>query len=237
MSPDGKSVLVVGTDKQRSEEKDYDGGIYSIDIKTGISDEIMRFKQDNVQHSNNIEWDKEGESIFYTSDNHIIKRNIATAGEKILYTDKNLFFMPALRRSFDGNHLLFDGVINSTETLVLNEGKAHLLNIPEEGGEARILCDAIFSPAGMYKRISLSPDGKYIYFSARTPVIKSVLCRIPTEGGTPEIVWQSKDYNIAGISIHPDGRQIALSTSVSQVEIRVIENLGNEVIKVFSENK
>jgi hypothetical protein len=65
----------------------------------------------------------------------------------------------------------------------------------------------------------------------------SVLYRIPAAGGSPEIVWQSKDYNIAGISIHPDGKRIALSTSVSQVEIRAIENLVNEATKIFSEDE
>jgi len=81
----------------------------------------------------------------------------------------------------------------------------------------------MFAGTVLLKKISLSPDGKYIYFSAITPETKSVIYRIPETGGTPEIVWQSKDYNITGISIHPDGKQIALSTSTFQAEISVIE--------------
>ena len=238
ISPDGKSVLIFGFDKQkRSEENDYGGGIYSVDIKSGKNLEILRFKKNDVQHSNSVEWDKEGKSIFYTSDNHIVKRNIETGEEKILYTDINLFFNPVLRRSFDGKSLLLDGTTDLDKAGKLNEGETYLLSVPEDGGEARILCNAIFPGSGIYKKISLSPDGKYIYFSAKTQAITSVLYRIPAAGGSPEIVWQSKDYNIAGISIHPDGKRIALSTSVSQVEIRAIENLGNEVIKVFSDDE
>ena len=219
ISSDEKSVLIYGNNKNADKT-----GVYSVDIKTGLTAELMKFDPDD-QNSNNVEWDKEGKNIFYTRNNRIIKHSIENGEEKILYTDKNAFFNPSLRRSLDGKYLFFDGMINLNETENIEE-ETQLLSIPVEGGEAKVLCTAAFPSGGMYKRISISPDGKYIYFSAKTPVIKSVLFRIPFEGGEPEIVWQSKDYNIAGISIHPDGRQIALSTSVSQVEIRAIENLG-----------
>jgi len=234
ISPDGKSVLVYGADKQISGDKDYDGGIYSIDIKTGKSFEILRFKKNDVGHSSSVEWDKEGKSIFYISANHIVKRNVETGDEKILYTDKNLFYFPALKRSFDGKNLLFDGATNFDEEGKLNEGTTYLLSIPEDGGEARILGKAVFPNSGINKKISLSPDGKYIYFSAKATETRSALYRIPATGGTSEIVWQSKDYDIAGISIHPDGKQIALSTFAAPAEIRAIENLGSEVTKVFA---
>ncbi len=230
LSFDERSVLIYGHDKKTDEE-----GVYSIDIKTGIHVELMKFSQ-NDQHSNNVEWDLEGKNIFYTSNNHILKHNIENGEEKILFTDKNVFINPSLRRSIDGRYLFFDGMKNLNEK-ESNNGETQLLSVPVEGGETKILCNAVFPSGGMYKRISNSPDGKYIYYSAKTPVIRSVLYRIPAEGGTPEIVWQSKDYNIAGISVHPDGKQIALSTSVSQVEIRAIENLGNEVTKIYSEDE
>ena len=147
-----------------------------------------------------------------------------------------MFFSPALKRSFDGRDLLFDGIADTDEPAKLNEGESYLLIIPENGGEARILCTSIFD-GGVYKRFSLSPDGKYIYFSANTQQGQSILCRIPATGGMPERVWQSSGYKIVGISIHPDGKNIALSTSVIQSEIRVIENLGRKVAEVFSGDK
>src|SRR4030042_3733747 len=36
ISPDSKSVLAFGYDKLRSEDINYNGGLYSIDIKTGL---------------------------------------------------------------------------------------------------------------------------------------------------------------------------------------------------------
>ncbi len=235
ISTDGKSVLSFGIDKLRSEDKTYHGGIYSIDIKTGLPVEI-KVKQKINTNGGCVEWDKEGENIYYISDNHIIKHNINTGEEKILFTNKDLFFDPTLKRSFDGKHLLFNGIANTDGPVKLKEGESHLLSIPEDGGEVRILCVASFE-GGMYKRINLSPDGKYIYFSAQAPMVKSILCRIPAEGGTPERVWQSKNYQIAGISIHPYGKRIALSTAVSQAEIRVVENLGSKVTEVYSKDK
>ena len=230
ISSDEKSVLIYGHDKKTDEE-----GVYSVDIKTGIPVELMKFSL-NDRHSNNVEWDLEGKNIFFTSNNHIVKHNIDNGEEKVLFTDKNVFINPSLRSSSDGRYLFFDGMKNLNETESDNE-ETQLLSVPVEGGETKILCNAIFPSGGMYKRISITPDGKYIYFSAKTPKIRSVLYRIPAAGGTPDIVWQSRDYNIAGISVHPDGKQIALSTSVSQVEIRAVENLGNEVTKIYSEDE
>jgi Tol biopolymer transport system component len=235
ISPDSKSVLAFGYDKSRSEDTNYEGGIYSIDIKTGLPVEI-KVKQ-KINKNGGVEWDKDGKNIFYINDNHLIKHNIETGDEKILFTNKNLFFGPALKRSFDGRDLLFDGLADIDKAAKLNEGEAYLLSIPESGGEIKILCKAIFS-GGVFKRFSLTPDGKYIYFSAVTPPQEqSILCRIPAAGGTPEIIWQSKDYKIVGISIHPDGKNIALSTSVIHGEIRVIENLGRKVADIFSGDK
>ena len=234
ISPDSKSVLAFGYDNSRSEDINYEGGIYSINIKTGLPVEI-KVKQ-KINKNGGVEWDKDGKNIFYINDNHLIKHNIETGDEKILYTNKDLFFGPALKRSFDGRDLLFDGIADTDEPAKLNEGESYLLSIPENGGEARILCTSIFD-GGVYKRFSLSPDGKYIYFSANTQQGQSILCRIPATGGMPERVWQSSGYKIVGISIHPDGKNIALSTSVIQSEIRVIENLGRKVAEIFSDEK
>ncbi len=234
ISPDGKSVLVCGIDKQRSGEKGYAAGIYSIDIKTGICTGLLIAKRDSDIFSDfgkEVEWDNEGKSIYYSRNNQILKHNIETGENKTVYTYKNLSaFTPTLRRSFDGSHLFFDGIPISNESEKLKEGETYLLSIPEDGGEARILCNAMFAGTVLLKKISLSPDGKYIYFSARTPEIGSVIYRIASIGGTPEIVWQSKENNIAGLSIHPDGNNIALSTMTGQAAISVMENLGQKSV-------
>ena len=230
LSPDGRSVLVLGLDKKRIDDK---LGIYAVNIATGLPTEI-KVKQD-VSQSNSVEWDKEAINIFYTSNDKIIKHNIRSGEETILYNDKRLLHT-ILTRSFDGNNLLFDVVVNFTD-----EGLSfcNLLKIPEAGGEFSIMCSYNSLQNWRFKRFALSPDGKYIYYTehAIVPGDKTILCRIPAAGGTPEKIWELKDYFIAGISIYPEGKQIALSASSPGIEIRAIENLGRKVAEVFSGDK
>jgi Tol biopolymer transport system component len=227
LSPDGALVLVLGRDKKRYDDKI---GIYTVNIATGLPVEI-KVKQD-VSQSNSVEWDKGGLNIYYANNDKIIKHNIESGEEMILHNDKRLLHT-ILTRSFDGNNLLFDVSAN------IDEGLCHLLSIPEGGGEARIMCSYNSLQNWRFKRFALSPDGKYIYYSefGIGPGTKSTLCRIPVAGGTPEKIWELKDYFIAGISIHPEGRQIALAVSHPGIEIRAIENLGRKVAEICSKNE
>jgi Tol biopolymer transport system component len=229
LSPDGRSVLVLAHDKRRSGDKDAKKGIYSIDLASGLPVEI-KVKND-VLMSWSAEWDKGGKNIYYTINNQIFKHNIDSGEEMILYNAKRLN-VPILTRSYDGNSLLFDDLTNIDEE---GSGLSNLLKIPETGGEALIMYTYKSNQNWRFKRFALSPEGKYIYFSALDSASKSILCRIPAAGGTPEIILQvPKDFLFAGISIHPEGKQIALSVAKSGIEIRVIENLGRKVAEIYS---
>jgi Tol biopolymer transport system component len=233
VSPDGKSVLVFGLDKQRSNEKYYKGGIYIVNIETGKPVEI-KLKQDVPPYSWTAEWDKEGKNIFYASNNQIVKHNIESGEEKIIYNARQ-FTYPNIMRSHDGNNLLIDIMVDKTGA------DCQLLSINENGGEPKILCTHKDVSNIRLRRIALSPDGKYIYFSSLFDDykigLKSILYRIPSAGGTPENLWQSKEYFIAGMSIHPDGKKMAFSTYETGSDLRVIENLVTEVTKIESKEK
>ena len=152
----------------------------------------------------------------------------------ILYTDKRLVHT-ILTRSFDGNNLLFDVLVGFNDEGSLSI--CNLLILPETGGEARTMCSYSSVQNWRFKRFALSPDGKYIYYSSESEITsgdKSTLCRIPASGGTPEKIWELKDYFIAGISIHPEGKQIALSASSPGIEIRAIDNLGKKLSEIYS---
>lgn len=233
VSPDGKSVLVFGLDKQRSIEKNYKGGIYIVNIETGTPVEI-KVKQDVAPISGTAEWDKEGKNIFYASNNQIIKHNIESEEEKIIYNARPFTF-PNIVRLLDGNNLLIDIMVEKTGS------HCQLLSINENGGEAKILCTHTDVSNIRLKRIALSPDGKDIYFSSLSDDdklgLKSILYRIASTGGTPENLWQSKKYFIAGMSIHPEGKKMAFSTFETGFDLRVIENLGKEVLKIDSKEE
>jgi Tol biopolymer transport system component len=232
LSPNGRSVLVLGRDKRRAGDKDAKKGIYSVDLTTGLPVEI-KVKND-LTLSWSAEWDKEGKNIFYTINNQILKLNIDSGEEMILYNGKRLN-VPILTRSSDGKSLLFDDLEN-----IDDEGLSlcHLLKIPEFGGGAKIMYTYNSEQNWRFKRFALSPEGKYVYFTALDSALKSILYRIPAAGGTPEIIWQQpKDFFFAGISIHPEGKKIALSVSKPGIEIRVIENLDRKVSEIYSKNE
>jgi hypothetical protein len=191
LSPDGKTVLAFARDKDRQADVNYKGGIYSIDIKTGSATEI-KVKQDASQ-SYSLEWSKDGKSIFYISKFQLIKHNIENAEEKNIYYDKR-FYNPTLVRSFEGNSLLANVILS------MNDNMFQLLNIPESGGDVKLLCSYRAVGNLRFNIIALSPDGKYIYLSSLAPGVKSILCRIPATGGIPENIWQSPYYFLAGIS-------------------------------------
>lgn len=62
------------------------------------------------------------------------------------------------------------------------------------------------------------------------------LWRIPAEGGVPQLVWQSDD-RIKGFDIHPDGKQISYGINEQTTEVRVIENLVQELERIYSQNE
>jgi len=229
LSPDGKSVLIFGLDELRVKDQNYKGGIYSIDINSGIASEIKVLK--DVSRSYSVEWDKDGKNVFYTSNRKIIKHNIETGVETVLYEDAHLGIYSSLRRSWDGDHLLFD--VQENDTL------KHLKSIPVNGGEDRILSSFNTSYTHiMFKKLILSSNGEYIYFSVDDPESESgsILWKISKEGGKKEKLWHSKN-KIAGLDIHPTGKQMVISNFSRVKEIRVIENLAQEVEKIFSQDE
>ncbi len=238
ISPDGNYVLVFGMNKQKSNDKREYYGIYSIDINTGIPVELNVKQAADKKYPSltncQVEWDEDGKNIYYVHDHQIIKHNILTGEEKTIYTDDNELFYPTLRRTIDGKSLVLDGGIKEEQV------ETPLLIIPEDGGEARTLCNFnVGNKTFISKQICQSPDGKYIYYSESSipPDLKSIVYRIPTSGGIPEKIWQPNDYIVAGMSFHPDGRQIAISKVGILTEIREIQNLGKKVAEIFSEDK
>jgi len=225
ISPDGRSVLIIGRDKKRLEDLNYKGGIYIVDISTGIPVEI-KIKYDFLTLSNSVEWDKTGRSIFCLVNNQLIKHNIETGADVVIYNDERLN-RPVLTRSLDGSRLFFDVVVD------LNTNLHGLLSIPENGGDPVTLSTYNVVSGWRFKRVAVSPDGKHIYISALDSTGLRLLCRIPVSGGKPEKIWQAKTHFIAGLSIHPEGKKIALSLWEPGTEIRAIENLTTEVDKIF----
>jgi len=234
-SPDGKSILIVGivgNDKNRPISNDNKGGIYSIDVKTGQTTEILLLSDykynkpdDDAFPLSEIQWSLDGKSIFYLFfKDRLVKHDLETGEDKILYKQVH-FDRGSLSRSPDGKRLIF--AARSPE-----QKKSRLFMISVEGGQEQELCTT--QEADNFYGALYSPDGKYIYFTERQE--GTHLWRIPAEGGTPQKVWHTEN-NAEIFDIHPNGNQIALSIRERTTVIRVIENLVQELEKLDKGNK
>ena len=59
----------------------------------------------------------------------------------------------------------------------------------------------------------------------------TILWRVSATGGTPQKVWQSEN-RAEFFSIHPDGNEIAFAIRERTTEVRVIENLVQELERI-----
>lgn len=232
-SPDGMSILVQGSEKNKFNTENYKGGIFVVDVKTGqtrevflLSDQKYTRPEDDSSPISDMQWSYDGKSIFYLFfKDMLVKRDLASGKEQILYENPN-FERLVLNCSPDGKKLLFgikDPAIN----------KSRLLTMSVEGGEMKELCTPQESNSFRYAK--WSPDGKYVYFSENSD--GTSLWRIPAEGGTPQKIWHSKN-DTDFFSISPDGKEMALGIQERTTEMRVIENLVRELERLDKlENK
>jgi len=217
-SPDGSSVLITGYDNRKSGQKDYNGGVYKIDVQDGHVSELVLFPSDQISYmddwwNNSVaDWSKDGKAIFYLNRGIIRMRDLESGTEKQLYQNKDLVRL--LDLSPDGERLVC-GTMNE------KEATTSLLMLPVSGGEPRELYN-FQGYSGTRIILTWTPDGKYLLFPEKLKQ-GSVMWRISPNGGEPERLWQS-DKEYSSLSIHPDGQQIVFSTFEQNIEIWTMEN-------------
>ncbi len=211
-SPDGRYILVPGYDNTKSQEKDYNGGFYQVDVKDGQATALVEL--DLNWWDSVAEWSADGKSIFYTNKGQLLKRDLESGQEKQLYKITNLTRI--LDLSPDGQRLLFGDYDPDEETLsilIMSIQKQKVRELIKLQRVRRRGADARWTP-----------DGKYVLFMKYDVDEKeSSFLRISSEGGEPQKLWQSKKSD-TDLSIHPDGKQIAFTTFKEEIEIWVMEN-------------
>lgn len=210
-SPDGKTISITGYDKGREFEKDYRGGIYTIEVESAKVKEILAFsmlEENEAGVTRSIsEWSKDQKSIYYNTNNQLIKREVKSGQEEILIQNK-MISKRTLDLSPDGESLLFCC-------------ENHINIIPSRGGEAKTLYS--LKEDSKIEIATWSPDGKYVFFVERLKK-SSVLWRISAEGKNPIEVCQLKGP-IPSISIHPNGNEMIITAFNQEVEIWRTTNL------------
>jgi Tol biopolymer transport system component len=206
--PDGKSVVVVGSDKENQ------GGIYRVNIETGKASLLVT--EGSGFHSPRCSPD--GKYVFYEEDTswedkvfRIMKVDISTGQKREIYRSTQQIIR--LDISPDGELLAF-----------LEPADNALKVMPSDGGQPNVILEF---EEGWSTSVAWSPDGKYLIFSkipegeGKTGRIE--LWRIPYEGGKP-IKFPFVAKGMENLRIHPDGQRIAFNTFGVKSEIWVMEN-------------
>jgi Tol biopolymer transport system component len=194
---------------------------------------------DEYKDVGSYEWSRDGKAVFYTLNNEtdnicqIILRDLETGIEEVIYHapgEETLNFGISL--SPDGDWLALINFNVFGVYSITRGGKRALKIMPAAGGETRELYVFVDNWNNRPIPIAWTADGKYILFLREKPEKddpKWELCRISADGGEPEklgLEMTRFEFNINSLSVHPDGRHIAFSTSTTRPgEIWVMENL------------
>ena len=213
---DGDSLLALGASETES-------GLYRIDTKTGEA--ALLTEMSHVAWGAVSDWTPDGKSVFLVKNGAIVRRDLVSGEEKVLYRGKGS--ARGLRVSPDGRQLVFVDERRSAEdvwSVVLR-----LLSI--EGGEVRDL----FTPGSddgqlltSRQRLAWTPDGRHILFFTRYGTRMSgprvSLWSIPTNGGKARKAEITIEGEPRELNIHPDGKRIVFSSRRSKTEYWVMEN-------------
>ena len=217
-SPTENTILALAPDRRRISEKNYLGGIYKIDAKTGQETEVLSFSRDSFKdlslvYNMAIEWSLDGKSIFYIKEN-IIKRNLETGNQETFYQAQNI--LKFLKRSPSDNKLVFlDGI----KLMMANSDNGIVKEIYSLKNDLKIT------------NIVWSPDGSFIYINSGTS-----LWRLPINGGEIQKIHQFKKGKVY-VSFSPDGNKVAISEYEQKYDLRLMENLIKELEKIYSQNE
>jgi Tol biopolymer transport system component len=81
-SPDGNSILVTGYDNNKRDNKDYNGGVYKIDVQDGHVTELVQFPpiqdflRDAWWNRSISDWSHSGKADFYLNQGRIVMREL-----------------------------------------------------------------------------------------------------------------------------------------------------------------
>ncbi|MBN2863989.1 MAG: PD40 domain-containing protein, partial [Bacteroidales bacterium] len=233
-SPDGNSLLIIGGEKGKLPSEGYKGGAFLVNIKSGqtkkvflLSDYEYNTPNDDAYPLSNIEWSDDGKSFYYLFfKDRLVKHDLVTGGDKILCRHPD-FTRNTLDLSPDGKTLLFGLRYPGKE-------KSRLVTMPAEGGEETEICTA--QDANNIYTAFWSPDGKYIYFTELIENLKTNLWRVPVAGGKPEKTWSSES-RVEICDLYPDVNQVTYSIRERATEVRVIENLLQELERLDKMNE
>jgi len=205
-SPDGKSLLLCGGPGRRQNFCKIVEVISGNDVLEAVT------TQGEQTPTRGAVWAPDGRAVYYatwvTSEGRgrIVKRDLGTGKEEILYSLDGSHNPIQLAASPDGSFLAF-----ALETFSEKVMKQTIMLLPTGHGDARELARVELPNQLRRGTIDWSPDSRYVYFAlgARDAETDRLL-RVSVSGGAPEeLQFESKE--LSELRFSPDGRQIAFS--------------------------
>jgi Tol biopolymer transport system component len=220
-SPDGRSLLLCGQPQAGK------NGCWVVDANSGNVLLEAAVPQGEQNPSRGAVWAPDGSVVYYstwvTNEGHgrIVRRDLASGDEKILYSLDRFHNPIVLAVSPDGRFLAFvlEALLEGNKAL-----GPRIMLLPTGRGNVRELVRSEQHDIGS-GTIAWSPDSRNVYFARRAPDAKTNrLCRVAvSDGALEELQFEAKE--LFELRLSPDGRQIAfVQFSKAHGEIWVMEN-------------
>jgi len=218
-SPDGASILFLSTSEDKQPQ------VCSINVGTGEVTTIFRCElPNNRQGIGSAEWSRDGNSVYYAVWDSRDKVSRLLSRDLGKGLEQEIFRAPQGETRFgavcspDGKRLAL--LFHSWDPLLDN---VLLKTMPVGGGDPRDLHK--FAGATSVGPMVWTPDGKSILSAVTIGKDPKPLWRISADTGEAENL--GLEMKINRMSIHPDGRQIAISSPgpvPQKPELWVMEN-------------
>ena len=225
-SPDGRSILVPGKDRQLQH------ALFLVDAQTGDVTPAVWWGDSEIS---NPAWFPDGKRLLY-NESH---RESGTIRETILVHDLQTGRNTELFRATPGSTI--DDIALSPDgqqvalTLLEKQNKSSVLKLlPVAGGEASELVRAKEPEAIVGDSLSWSSDSRYIVFGRAKTTSQEMqgdfpsgprtqLLAISSRGGEPHTLGLAMD-SAHNLSFDPTGHHIAFAAGRAKSEIWVMEN-------------
>jgi Tol biopolymer transport system component len=197
--PDGRAVIVQGTDLKGRR------GLFRVSLSAGDFEPVVYGRIPRYEVA------PDGRTLFYEGDTTIFRRELQSGAEQAIYS------LPA----YSGMALSPDGKWLALKVnLPADNGRPSIQILPAAGGEPRTIYTLPDIDSSSWRQLAWSPDGRTVFFTRH----HQELWQIAVTGGRPRKLAGNLTF-ISEISLHPDGRRMAISAGNAKYEIWVMENL------------